>query len=234
MRIAGKNHGKAARSLLLLGELCLLAGCASGPPPRAAAAWYEEGVTVARAGRTREALYCFKQATTENSRFAPAWRVKGLMYQQLDKPDKAIECFGRFLGLRPKDPAAWCEKGLLHQEVEEPDKAIACFDRALEIDPKHATALKRKGETLLNCLGKADDAVIYFKMARELDAGDEDAWNSLFNAYLILKDSKEAWLCYTQAREAGIRLEPRLLKSFRESAPEFDTEARGPGIGFQP
>ena len=166
--------------------------------------WINKGGSLANLGRHQEAISCFDQALTIDTRIAVAWNNKGLALADLGRGEEAIRCYDQALATDPRIVEAWNNKANLLYNLGRAEEALACFDQALAIDPRDVAVWSNKGHALA-ALGRREEAISCYEQALAIDPRYAQAWSNKGNALDALGRREEGISCYNQA----LAIDPR-------------------------
>lgn len=99
------------------------------------------GLTLARMERYNEALNCYDQALTIETRFGPAWFNRGWALERVGEKGQAAEAYAKAAELNPDNVLAWASLAFLTASRGDAANARMQADRALKLQPGHPTAL---------------------------------------------------------------------------------------------
>ena len=140
-----------------------------GPQPPApqqsvpAARPAQQGTAEAGFGEIGQEIAMLRKAALSSPDDARLWTRLGDACYDAGDPDGAIEAYDRSLSLDPANADVRTDKGTMHRMRGEPEAAVRCYDEALGHVPAHKNAVFNKGITLLVDLGRAAEAVGFWK-----------------------------------------------------------------------
>lgn len=158
----------------------LLAGAASaqdaplpGAPNDAAAAAYERGERLLRAGKLLEAAEAFDEAAQRAPLFHLAHYAAGNALAQAGRTREAEKRYREAVAVDPRFAAGWNALGVVLLAQDRAEDAVDALDRALKSDPGYLLARLHRGEALVRA-GRPDDGEKDARavLAREPDNGD--------------------------------------------------------------
>ena len=179
--IVGGNPARADAELVAIGE--------RDP----ALAHVTRGLIHERLGRLEPAEEHFRIAAEVDPESVPAWREAGFFYQRLERWDDAQRAFEEVLARAPDDPAALVQAArtaiaISDQQLRRAEQALR---RYLRLEPAAAPLLLNEAKPtkrvdvlhqlgrLYERQGRPELAINEYRIAVELDAGDEEARDSL-------------------------------------------------------
>jgi tetratricopeptide (TPR) repeat protein len=157
--------------------------------------WYEEGNMFYDQGNNAEAIRCYDQVLTIDSKHIGAWSNKGDMLNKQNKYAEAIRCYDKALAIDPKLVSAWVNKGVALEKQENYAEAIRCYDKVLAIDSKCIDVWTNKGNALKD-QGNNAEAIRCYDQVLAIDPKDKNAW---FKKGVVLQkagNNAEAIRCY--------------------------------------
>jgi len=163
---------------------------APASPAARASALYEEGRTLAAAGRHEEAAAAFEKAVGIDPAHGDARTALGWARYRLGRFGLAGDAFEEAVRREPSRADAWTGLGYARLQNEERARARAAFAKALSLAPRDVEATK--GLALLTLReGRAADAVDLFRQVLAAAPGDAEARAGLARALTaagVLKD----------------------------------------------
>ena len=136
------------------------------------------GRTLARSGKTEEALAEFEKALELDPYNAQALYGRGLVYQGEKQHEKAIEDFAAAHGLTPQRAEPLVARAVSYLAIDKVKEAVTDLDEAVEADPNSASAWSHRG-LAYERLGDKDKAKTSYGRALALRPRDDAAKNGL-------------------------------------------------------
>jgi tetratricopeptide (TPR) repeat protein len=158
------------------------------------------GVLMAEAGRTDEAVACYRKALEINPDFAKPYANLGNVLAGTGNLDEAAVLIGKALQIDPNYVEAHINLGNIRLQSGRLNEAMAHILKALEIDPGNADAHYNLG-ILLAKMGQNDEAMVHFLKALEIEPGNGSAH---YNVGILLGQmgrTDEAVVHYRKALE---------------------------------
>lgn len=162
-----------------------------------------KGLSLRILGRLDEAIKCYDEAISFDSKNIDAWGSKGIALSMLGKHEEALKCFDRVLWIDPRNATAWGNKGSALALLGRFSEALDCYDEAIKILP-YAEVWLSKGTALRN-LGSFGEALQCYDKALEINPKYVEAWSAKGNALEELGRNEEAVECYDKAVEINPR-----------------------------
>ena len=132
------------------------AGSAKTPNPRESETLHR-GIALQKAGKFREAEFCYQQTLRENPNNPDALNLMGTLAVEANWMGRAIDYFERAVKLKPKEPLYRNNLGNAYNVTSEPDKAVPHLRRAVSAKPNFTEALCNLARAY-RLQGKADKA----------------------------------------------------------------------------
>jgi len=136
------------------------------------------GRTLARSGKTEEALAEFEKALELDPYNAQALYGRGLIYQSEKQHEKAIEDFAAAHGLTPQRAEPLVARAVSYLATDKAKEAVTDLDEAVQADPNSASAWSHRG-LAYERLGDKDKARTSYSRALTLRPRDDAAKNGL-------------------------------------------------------
>ena len=136
------------------------------------------GRTLARSGKTEEALAEFEKALELDPYNAQALYGRGLIYQSEKQHEKAIEDFAAAHGLTPQRAEPLVARAVSYLAIDKAKEAVTDLDEAVQADPNSASAWSHRG-LAYERLGDKDKARTSYSRALTLRPRDDAAKNGL-------------------------------------------------------
>ena len=136
------------------------------------------GRTLARSGKTEEALAEFEKALELDPYNAQALYGRGLVYQGEKQHEKAIEDFAAAHGLTPQRAEPLVARAVSYLAIDKAKEAVTDLDEAVQADPNSASAWSHRG-LAYERLGDKDKARTSYSRALTLRPRDDAAKNGL-------------------------------------------------------
>jgi Tfp pilus assembly protein PilF len=136
------------------------------------------GRTLARSGKTEEALAEFEKALALDPYNAQAVYGRGLIYQSEKQHEKAIEDFSSAHGLTPQRAEPLVARAVSYLALEKVKEAVTDLDEAVQADPNSATAWSYRGQAYER-LGEKDKAKASYSRAIAIRPRNDAARNGL-------------------------------------------------------
>ena len=136
------------------------------------------GRTLARSGKTEEALAEFEKALELDPYNAQALYGRGLIYQSEKQHEKAIEDFAAAHGLTPQRAEPLVARAVSYLAIDKAKEAVTDLDEAVQADPNSASAWSHRG-LAYERLGEKDKAKTSYSRALTLRPRDDAAKNGL-------------------------------------------------------
>jgi Flp pilus assembly protein TadD len=162
-----------------------------------------EGVSLARQGRTAEALEAFKTAIALQPNFAEAHYNLGKALKDSGKLPDSADSFRQAVQLAPNSGAAWQNLGNVLQELKQPDQAIDAYRHVLSLEPDNPGAHGMLAR-LLHQTGQIEAALPHFRALALLVPNNPEPPHALGVALHDLGRLDEAAAAY----RAALALEP--------------------------
>jgi tetratricopeptide (TPR) repeat protein len=137
-----------------------------------------KGQTLARSGRTEEALAEFDQALALDPYNTQALYDRGLIYQGQYQYQQAIEDFTAANGLAPQRLEPLLARAASYLALDKPKEAAADLDEAVQADPNSAQAWTARGDAYER-LGDKIKAAASYSRAVALRPRDDAARSGL-------------------------------------------------------
>jgi tetratricopeptide (TPR) repeat protein len=135
--LRGKGPKKAL-GLLLLSTLMLIAACAHVPTPKSPEDHLLLGESLARKGKTDEAIVQFEKAIEMRPDYVEAYTNLGAAYGQKGIIGQSISASMRAVELDPHNATAYYNLGNAFGKAGDYEEAFAAFYKAIELDPGYA------------------------------------------------------------------------------------------------
>lgn len=165
--------------------------------------WFQQGLTMAAAGRHEQALICYDQVLEVRPDFYEAWYERGLVLETRGYYADAIASFDRALRLRPNDDALceiWHERGnALQYGLGQYIDAIASYDQALKLNPDHELLWQNRGNAFMFGLSRLEDALGCYGRVLEINPDNPLTWRNRGHALVELRRYQEAIASYDRA-----------------------------------
>jgi Tfp pilus assembly protein PilF len=136
------------------------------------------GQTLARSGKTEEALAAFNHALELDPNNAQALYGRGLLYQGEKQHQLAIDDFTAANGLRPQQAEPLLGRATSYLAIDKIKEAAADLDEAVQADPQNGQIWTTRGQAYERLGDKAKAAESYGR-AISLRPKDEAARNGL-------------------------------------------------------
>jgi tetratricopeptide (TPR) repeat protein len=159
--------------------------------PRAAAVYYNLGMTLRGQRKWDESLEQFEQALRLDPKFANAHNGIGLVLHAKGKPDEAMEHYKEALRINPKHATAQVNLGIILAEKKRINEAISKYEAALSINPRHARAHFHYGNAL-RARNDLDRAIGQYQDAVTINPRYAAAHNALGHAFHAKKELDQA------------------------------------------
>lgn len=140
-------------------------------------AYYNYGNILMDAGRSDDAMSCYRKALEINPNHAKSHINYGLLLSNLGRTDEAIVHYRKALE-HGSDIEAHNNLGNLLAQTGRTDEATVHFRKALELNPNYGDAHYNFGFMLAN-MGQTDEAMGHFQRALEINSSDGGAHFSL-------------------------------------------------------
>jgi protein O-mannosyl-transferase len=144
-------------------------------------AQYNFGITLARDGRTDEAVGHFYKAMEIAPHYADPHCNLAVILLDSGHVDEATLHFQKALEIKPDYAEAHLGLGSVLEDLGRIDEAMAHYRQALEIKPDYAEAHYNLGAVLAG-RGRLDEAIAQYEQAVEIEPDFADAHNNLANA----------------------------------------------------
>lgn len=137
---------KGVRCALIILCVVVLLGCAARTRPTSldplekARVYYEQGVSLSREGKFKEALPALKKAVRLYAGYGDAYYNMGIIYHKLGLDEEAIKAYKRATDINPKDVAAHNNLGNVFLRQGQLSAAILELEEAVKIDPTYGLA----------------------------------------------------------------------------------------------
>ncbi len=153
---------------------------------------FEQGKTLADAGKYNEAIEAYKRAIKATKGADPSQYVQlGVAYRMLDRYNEAIDAFSHAIDLDPSVAYPYFRRGICWFHKGEYGQALLDFDEAAGLDQTDPRASTWKGMTLVR-QGRLLDAVNIYSMAILNDNRFVLAHVNRGLAYAALQDYRKA------------------------------------------
>jgi Tfp pilus assembly protein PilF len=136
------------------------------------------GRTLARSGKTEEALAEFEKALALDPYNAQALYGRGLVYQGEKQHEKAVEDFAAAHGLTPQRAEPLVARAVSYLALDKVKEAVTDLDEAVQADPNSASAWSHRG-LAYERLGDKDKAKTSYSRALAIRPRDDAAKNGL-------------------------------------------------------
>ena len=153
-------------------------GTISGQGINDAQGYAIRGQTLARSGKTEEALAEFERALALDPYNVQALYGRGLIYQDEKKHQQAIEDFSAANGLKPQQIEPLLARATSYLALDKAKEAASDLDEAVQADPNNAPAWSARGVTYERLGDKAKASASYSR-ALALRPRDEAARSGL-------------------------------------------------------
>ena len=174
-----------------------------GSPRQGAAAFYEAGLRLLKAGQIVEAEQCGRQALAIDAGHADSLHLLGLLSFASGHTDLAIEWFALAIRQNPNSADYFSNLGVALQRQGRFEEAIKSFDRALVLRPDVAEGWYKFGQ-LLQQQNRLDEAILSYDRALALDPGHLEA----ANAGALLHFETNRLEAAIDRFEASLRIDP--------------------------
>lgn len=134
----------------------------------AAAAAYNQGMSLRGQGQLDQALAAFTQATTLDPQYQGAWFQKAYTLHELNRHEEALTTYDYALQLDQNDHVSWNNKGWILTQLGRYGEALSAYDRSIAIEPAYTLAWNNKGYALEQ-LGRLPEALVAYDCALEID-----------------------------------------------------------------
>jgi Tfp pilus assembly protein PilF len=134
--------------------------------------------TLARSGKTEEALAEFNRAVELDPHNAQAFYGRGLLYQANKQHQPAIEDFTAANGLTPQRAEPMLGRAVSYLALDKVNEAVADLDEAVQADPQNGQIWTTRG-LAYERLGERTKAADSYGRAISLRPRDEAARNGL-------------------------------------------------------
>jgi tetratricopeptide (TPR) repeat protein len=149
------------------------------------------GAVLGEAGKTDEAIECYKRAIAINPRHAKAHNNLGLYYYKHGKLDEAVEHYRLAVANERLYAEAYNNLGAALYGQGKTQEAIEQFQLALEIDPEQYMALHNLG-AMRAAQGKVEEAIGLYLQALQSKPRYFDCYRDLAVAYARIGKFPEA------------------------------------------
>lgn len=136
------------------------------------------GRTLARSGKTDEALAEFEKALALDPYNAQALYSRGLVYQSEKQHQQAIEDFSSAHGLTPQRAEPLVARAISYLALDKVKEAVTDLDEAVQADPNSALAWSNRG-LAYEKLGDKEKAKASYSRALAIRPRDDAAKNGL-------------------------------------------------------
>jgi tetratricopeptide (TPR) repeat protein len=145
-------------------------------------------------GNLGRAQHLAEEALSLNHRSAPNWAVRAKVRQQAADPQQALADYHRSLSLDPHQPDVLLEVAELYRQLNQPRRALAALQTACDSyapgeEPARVYYLMALAS---GALGRHDDAVAHFRLARQRGDASPDLLYQLAQAQLLAGHSADA------------------------------------------
>ncbi len=144
-----------------------------------------------------QAVRCLRLAAEQQSMFF-YYYFKAQGYILRERFRQAIACLDKAIGIRPDDGCAYNDQALCFAELAQYRRALEWFNLGIRHEPDCASLYHNKG-WLLNLLGRHREATICFIKALELEPNRPEAFYSLADSCVQLRQYTKALTYYKRA-----------------------------------
>ncbi len=138
-------------------------------------AQFYKGLTLAYAGKLKEAAPLLRETTELKPGFSSGWIELGRVYSLTEAHADALACYRKALALDPSLVPAMLAAGAASVALERQEDALAFYEQALAGDPKEQTACYNAGQ-VSQSLGRFEQALSYFKRLATMAPTSWQAW----------------------------------------------------------
>lgn len=185
-------------------QCCLNSPAKPTPPPLSSAdTWHRQGCAHEEAGRSLEAVVCYRSALAADPRHLRTLVNLGTLLKQLRRWEEAESCYMRALEIAPDFAEIHMNLGNVRKALQRHDDAVLCYQRALQLNPDLADAHYNLGSTLAD-LGRLRESLASLHTALRLQPHFPEVLHALGHA-LKLQGDGEASLA---ALRQGLSLAP--------------------------
>jgi tetratricopeptide (TPR) repeat protein len=195
----------------------------SAEPPAAtsdtAAACFEAGLRLLRAGELAQAEQCGRDALALDASHADSMHLMGMLCVASQRYALAVDWFAVAIRENPKVAAYYFDLAKVLKRHDRAEEALVCFDRGLALTPDFAEGWYGFGEALQQ-QGRLDEALLGFEEARRLDPLHWQATNASALLHFGQQRYREASERFARSAEirpdaGAFRLEARSLLHLR-------------------
>jgi len=151
----------------------------------------DEGVSLYKEERYKEALSRFRQATELDPGLLKGWENAGWAYYKLNQKQETIRVWETLLKIEPENLSLLNEIGFIHLSEEAWEKAIASFLKSLRLKSDQPKTRLRLGEAY-QALGRWKEAAHQYETVLRLQPGDLTAVLRRMALYERLDQEREA------------------------------------------
>ena len=134
--------------------------------------------------KQEEALNAFQKAVDADVDFQAPYYAMARILMQTGSPDKAIEQYTRLLEKNPGQVTAHMMLGILMDARGQYDEGATHYRKALEINPRYAPAANNLAYHLVRRTDKADEALSWARVAKEVMPEDPAIMDTLGLVFL--------------------------------------------------
>lgn len=164
-----------------------------------------EGLRLAEAGRTNEALAILQEAVQIDPRLEEAWSNMATVLGELGRHEEALAACEEAIRIDSRYEQTWYNKGGALLALGRREEALECFEEALRINPCFAEAWTLKGAALFGS-GRKEEALAACEEALRLKPSDALARSDVATMLAGLDRKDEALAAF----EEVLRVNPDL------------------------
>jgi tetratricopeptide (TPR) repeat protein len=178
--------------------------------PGAEDAWFRLGHIRLESGDFAGAIEAFEKCAALRSQTPEVYLNIGFAHWKMGSPELAREAFRQVLALDPKSVAALRSMADLAIEYQDYRQALTLHTQLMEAAEPTPELLYNTG-LLLQKLGRAKDAVGYYRRALAIRPEFRQAWINLGHALMILGKHEEARSSWNSALAGNAELAEQFL-----------------------
>lgn len=168
-------------------------------------AYFTKGMAFKEMGDTGLAISSFQTATEQDPAYFHAWIQLGQLHAA-KRSDLAILYFKNAIDVNPSKQESYYALAYYYQETNRVTEAMSTYLQLLELDAKHVPSMHNLGYLLLFEKKQADEALVWFDKALNLDPEFVQAQYHRGYCLELLGQKSEA----RQAYQAALALDPEM------------------------
>jgi tetratricopeptide (TPR) repeat protein len=172
-----------------------------------AKAYYLKGNIYKEIGDTAKAISSLETTLDQDNKHYGAFFDLGIIYAAR-KNTIAMEYYNNALNIKPNSVEALYAKAKLLQDINKMDEAIVAYKSVLKIDSLNRFSLYNLGAIEFEVKKNANQAMIYFTQAINVDPKYAEAYFARGACYQELKDNENAMADYSMCLQLKPNFEP--------------------------